>query len=99
MNRGEKHRTAGSEATLCDGPAGPLVVRPVGEDELDLVFERFGRGSNAQVHHIDGIGLGLPLAKSIAEAHGGCIEISSAINKGTNVTLSFSPVKIAEAAS
>lgn len=71
----------------------------IAEEELDIVFERFGRGSNAQVQHAEGIGLGLPLAKSIAEAHGGEIKIASAKDQGTTVTLSFAPVRQLEIAS
>lgn len=62
------------------------------EEELELVFERFGRGSNAQVHHAEGIGLGLPLAKSITEAHGGTVRVDSTLNQGTTITIRFGPV-------
>lgn len=86
-----------------EGDGVRIQVRDEGigvpEEELDFIFERFGRGSNAQIHHNEGIGLGLPLAKSIAEAHDGTIEISSTVNKGTIVTLSFSPVQILETTS
>lgn len=79
-----------------DGERLEISVRDEGigiaGDELSIVFERFGRGANAQEHHADGIGLGLPLAKSIAEAHGADIKITSALNEGTTVTLDFSPV-------
>ena len=38
-------------------------------------FERFYRGSNAAERYGDGAGLGLPVAQSIARAHGGTITL------------------------
>ena len=36
-----------------------------------------------------GIGLGLPLAKAVVEAHHGTIEVDSELGKGTTFTLNF----------
>ena len=36
-----------------------------------------------------GIGLGLPLAKSIIEGQGGLISVQSDLNRGTTFTISF----------
>ena len=41
------------------------------EAEKELAFERFFRGSNAADRYEDGAGLGLPVERSIARAHGG----------------------------
>jgi len=41
-----------------------------------------------------GSGLGLPLAKSLMELHGGRLAISSHPGIGTTVTLTFPPTKI-----
>ncbi|MEM9249206.1 MAG: ATP-binding protein [Pseudomonadota bacterium] len=58
-------------------------------DELPYIFERFVRGSNALP---GGTGLGLPVAKAIAEAHGGALSIDSEEGVGTSVTLTLSVV-------
>ncbi|MGI9434978.1 MAG: sensor histidine kinase [Geminicoccaceae bacterium] len=43
--------------------------------EKSSAFERFFRGSNAAERYSEGVGLGLPVALSIAEAHGGTISL------------------------
>jgi signal transduction histidine kinase len=37
----------------------------------------------------DGSGLGLPTARKIIEAHGGTINLQSAVGRGTKFTLEF----------
>lgn len=59
------------------------------QDERSRVFERFYRGSDANRHHRQGSGLGLPVAKAIAEAHGGEIEIQTGPGKGLAVHLTL----------
>jgi signal transduction histidine kinase len=54
--------------------------------DLPVIFDRFVRGSNALP---GGTGLGLPVAKAIAEAHGGTLAIESVENAGTCVTLTL----------
>ncbi len=49
-------------------------------------------GTLARKH--EGTGLGLPLAKSLTELHGGTMAIESAINVGTTVTLRFSGSRV-----
>ncbi len=46
------------------------------EDELRQLFEPFGRFAAPRGRH-DGAGLGLFIAREIARAHGGCIEVTS----------------------
>lgn len=45
------------------------------EEERERAFQRYFRGSNAASHYSEGVGLGLPVAKSIVDAHGGAITI------------------------
>ncbi len=64
----------------------------ISADELEGVFERFRRGGNAMRHDSQGLGLGLPMAKAIVEAHGGSIDVSSRIDEGTRVTVTLPTV-------
>jgi len=59
-------------------------------DQQRLIFEKFGR---AEVHggSKPGTGLGLFIARSIAEAHGGTVDVRSRPNAGTTFTLSLPP--------
>ena len=58
-------------------------------EDLDGIFERFRRGGNAVEINQEGLGLGLPLAKAIAEAHKGKIEIKSKVGEGTTVLVTL----------
>ena len=59
----------------------------IAPEDIHHIFKRFYRSK----HSIDtqGIGLGLPLAKSIIEGQGGVISVQSESGKGTLFTLSF----------
>ena len=56
-------------------------------EDLYNIFKRFYRSRFSSDIH--GIGLGLPLAKSIVEAHGGTISVTSTPGTGTTFTLNF----------
>jgi signal transduction histidine kinase len=58
-------------------------------DQQRLIFEKFGRGNITGSPGTPGTGLGLYIARSIAEAHGGVLEVSSAPNEGATFTLSL----------
>jgi two-component system, OmpR family, sensor kinase len=55
------------------------------EDELPPIFERFHRTDRSRTD--GGVGLGLSIARQIAEAHGGEIRARSALGKGSTFTL------------
>jgi two-component system, OmpR family, heavy metal sensor histidine kinase CusS len=54
---------------------------------LPRVFDRFYRVDPSRSPETDGIGLGLAICRSIAEAHSGHLEIDSTVGSGTRVTL------------
>lgn len=56
-------------------------------EDLHHIFKRFYRSRFSQ--DTQGIGLGLPLAKTIIEAHNGTIEVNSEPQKGTSFVMNF----------
>ena len=56
-------------------------------EDLYHIFKRFYRSRFSK--DIQGIGLGLPLAKAIIEAHGGLIEVESELELGTSFIMNF----------
>jgi two-component system OmpR family sensor kinase len=59
----------------------------ISADELPLVFERHFRGQHARDHRASGSGLGLPIALTLAIAHGGQLTLKSELGKGTQAEL------------
>jgi signal transduction histidine kinase len=59
------------------------------ETELPYIFEPFYRVDKSRSRHTGGYGLGLSLCKTIMESHQGRIEVQSAPETGTIVSLFF----------
>ncbi|MFD2206184.1 PAS domain-containing sensor histidine kinase [Kiloniella antarctica] len=67
------------------------------EGDISQVLAPFGQArTNARTAH-EGTGLGLSLSKMLTELHGGTLNITSEINVGTTITLSFPPERTVEA--
>ena len=85
--------------TIASAPT--LVVQDTGvgidAEQLPHVFERFYRGDPARQRSANGIashegaGLGLSIARWIADAHGASIDITSNVGRGTRVEVRFPP--------
>ena len=67
-----------------------ISVRDTGvgipDGDIPFIFERFFRGGNGE-NGAKGSGIGLTIAKELTEAHGGKIEVRSALNRGSEFTL------------
>lgn len=73
-------------------PSGvQIVVKDNGcgihPEDIHHIFKRFYRSRFSK--DTQGIGLGLPLAKAVIEAHGGAIEVDSELGRGTSFAMNF----------
>jgi K+-sensing histidine kinase KdpD len=59
----------------------------IAAEDQSLIFEKFGRARSGKT--LPGTGLGLFIARSIAEAHGGTLEVRSAPGAGATFTLAL----------
>lgn len=59
-------------------------------EDIYHIFKRFYRSRYSK--DTQGLGLGLPLVKSIIEAHDGVIEVDSVLGKGSTFTMNFLPL-------
>lgn len=88
------HTKAGDTVTVTWRTFASIVqitVRDSGSgihpEDLPHIFKRFYRSRFSK--DTQGVGLGLPLAKAIIEAHGGTIEVDSALGVGTVFTINL----------
>ena len=85
------------EAGLSEDGGMVIEIRDTGigiaADEIPKVLEPFGQGGDVMTRAHEGTGLGLSLAKSLTEMHGGTLSIASELNIGTTVTVKFPPAR------
>jgi signal transduction histidine kinase len=75
----------GVELAISDSGIG------IPEEEVELIFDPFYRGTNSRREQ--GFGLGLTTVKSIIEGHGWSIGVASELDKGTRFTIAMSDAK------
>ncbi len=64
------------------------------EEEIPIVLASFGQGSNSIKSAEQGAGLGLPIAKSLVDLHGGTFNLKSKLRIGTEVVVTFPPARV-----
>lgn len=67
--------------------------RGISEEDMPYVFDRFYRADKARSKRIEGYGLGLSIAKRIAQLHDATITVTSKLNKGSEFIVSFPNTK------
>jgi signal transduction histidine kinase len=89
-----KYSPAGEPVDVLVMPRDGTVVIAVTDrgpgiaaDDQRVIFEKFGRANRSGSSSKPGTGLGLYIARSIAEAHGGTLEVSSAPGRGATFSL------------
>jgi two-component system cell cycle sensor histidine kinase PleC len=83
--------SAGQYMTCKD--SGPGIP----EEEIPIVLASFGQGSNSIKSAEQGAGLGLPIAKSLIDLHGGTFTLRSKLRIGTEVIVTFPPERVVAA--
>lgn len=78
--------TLSADAATCDLRVTDEGIGISAEDQLHI-FERFYRARDTRVQHIRGAGLGLAICYEIVQAHGGTLEVASALNHGSTFTV------------
>lgn len=70
----------------------------IDQQNIDAIFSKYIQ-VNRELNRIsEGTGLGLPLARSMAELHGGSLHVESTLNKGSTFTVEL-PMKIVDTVS
>jgi two-component system phosphate regulon sensor histidine kinase PhoR len=89
-----KYNRPGGKVTLTlerTGDAARVRVADTGvgidPDHLPRLFRRFSRADRARSRETGGAGLGLAIAKSFIDAHGGTITVTSSQTSGTLFTI------------
>jgi PAS domain S-box-containing protein len=90
-----KHTPAGSEIIISAGKRKNNIIVTVSDNGLGIseealkhIFEPYFQNGNKR-DHISGLGLGLPIAKSIIELHSGRIWVKSKVGEGTSFSFSL----------
>jgi signal transduction histidine kinase len=86
--RSEVRPDGGLALTVADSGIG------IAEDDLERIFQPFVQVDSSLARRHAGTGLGLPLARSFVELHGGTVEIASQPGSGTRVIVLLPAVRV-----
>jgi len=64
------------------------------QEDMETALTPFGQVMTSTESDLAGTGLGLPLAKSLVEHHGGSLNLKSKPGEGTKITLEFPPMRL-----
>jgi two-component system, OmpR family, sensor kinase len=78
-----RHEEGSAELAVADQGIG------IPAEHVPLLFERFYRVDRARSRNESSTGLGLPIVKQVAEAHGGRVRVASELGVGTTFTVSL----------
>ncbi|WP_186429017.1 HAMP domain-containing sensor histidine kinase [Clostridium sp. BSD9I1] len=94
VKNGIEHACQGGKVNINieDNPIYTRIIikntgEPISEEDLPHVFKRFYKSKKSKKS--DSIGIGLSLAKSVVERHGGYIEVISKEQDGTSFIITF----------
>ncbi len=84
--------------------ANKILVKVVVEDngigiapeQMERIFDRFYQADSSATRSYEGTGIGLALAKELAELHGGQIQVESRMREGSAFTLTL-PLELTDA--
>jgi signal transduction histidine kinase len=75
------HNVAGTSVEVTD--TGPGISR----SEQDRIFDRFHQTETSERRRQGGVGIGLALARELAQLHGGSLTVESELGRGATFTL------------
>jgi two-component system cell cycle sensor histidine kinase PleC len=88
----EATRNGGVVITITDTGVG------MSGEEVEIAMRPFGQVDGARTRWREGTGLGLPIARTLIELHGGVLDVRSAPNEGTQVIVTLPAAHMVSAA-
>ncbi len=96
MENSLRYTDAGGRVALCSRVAGQTVEVTISDtgigipaEHIPRLFERFYRVDRARTRDQSSTGLGLPIVKQVAEAHGGSVRVTSELGVGSTFVVSL----------